>query len=751
MKKTVIVLTGLMLLAATGAWADPFFDQFEKDYKTLSQDLLNNTGEVAEINNFVYQKDAATFTLIKGTMHFQRYVNGRPTTAIYIGSAHVHIDVPTHAGRQGLWAVANDSIVDQDANLLFIRMADDFDLKLKEKFTFSQEQLDWGQMTKAKGEAQGEVYFPPRIQHPYDNYFRLLISCYERAADGFFWCDFNRYVFTYDPNWPEQVNVAYEFEPADIVVTTGARFQRRANDHDADSMLSDIPYPTTILSKTADIQLSGQDGRRIDAGKCAIDLLVNADSLRYTWIYLQFNLDMDSVTLDDKPINFERRKSFEYTGLILPKYYHAGDTLHLTVYYEGTNFDHFLPYVNDPSPCPQTITFTVPDSYTYFTSGMSPVEKIGNGRARFTATSPAPFDEFFFHCYATGIEDTTSVVSDLGLTLNFIISDRDIRRQACYIGRDKYQGSILAAFNFLSSHFGAPPFTFAEYVIPTGFQSMPGMIKVPQKACVTEGPWVNYGGFDVISGNGVARQWFGATMRPRSDREVWTHDALPAYMSLLFVQNNQTSQSYFDDLFARRDSLYRNLDIGQDMPLSGGTRLTAYSDENGTVDNYAAIRTNRGVWLMHMLRFLMYDVDAGTEAKFNAFLRDLFLTVNNRRFSNDDIRQIAEKHYGDDLSWFFRQWMYSVFIPEFDVTWSVTQRDGKYYIPVNVKTQKVTPDFQMPVIVRVVDADGKFQFSRQNLTGFTTDFELGPFDKAPKDFVFNEFMSVLSRDKVSKK
>ncbi len=750
MKKTVIVLTGLILLAATGARADAFFDQFNKDYNTLSQDLLNNTGEVAEISDFVYQKDVATITFTKGKIHFQRYVNGRPTTAIYIGTGHVHIDVPTHAGRQGLWAVAKDSVVDEDFEFLFIRMADDFDLALKEKFTFEQENLDWRQMAKAK-EEQGEFYFLPRIQHPYDNYFRLLISCYERAADGFFWCDFDRYVFTYDPNWPEQVNVAYEFEPADMVVTTGARFQRKENNHYADSLLSDIPYPTTILKKTAAVDLSGQDGRRLESGQCTLDLLVNADSLRYTWFYLQFNLELDSVKLGDTPVDFMRRKSFEYTGVILPQYFHAGDTLHLTAFYHGRNYDHFLPSVSNPAACPQEVTFTVPKGYAYYTSGMGPMEETDDGKMRFTATSPAPFTDFFYQCYATGVEDTLPKVSDLGLTLNFVIADRDIRRKSCFINRETYQTSIMAAFNYLSSRFGGPPFVFSEYVIPTGFQSMPGMIKVPQQACVTEGIWQNYGGFDAISGNGVARQWFGTMMRPRSDRDGWVHEALPAYMGLLFIQNDKSSQHYFDNLFGRRDSLYKNLDIGQDLPLSAGTRLTAFADENGLVDNYAAIRTNRGIWLMHMLRFVMYDVESGSETAFNGFLRELFLTVNNKTFTNADIRRLAEKHYGQDLGWFFEQWMYGVFIPKFDVTWTVASRDGKYYLPVTVKTEDVTPGFRMPVIVRVVDGDGQYKFYRKPLEGMSTKFELGPFDKAPQDFVFNEFMSILSRDNVSKK
>ena len=384
-------------------------------------------------------------------------------------------------------------------------------------------------------------------------------------------------------------------------------------------------------------------------------------------------------------------------------------------------------------------------------TGMGPVEKIGGGKARFTAATPAPFNRFYFHCYPTGIENVLPELTDGGLTLNYLVADRDIRRQACFIKPDKYRTAITGAFNTLAARFGQPPYVFAATVIPKGFLSMPGIIKVPQQACVTEGAWVRWGGFDLLAANGVAFQWFGAMMRPRSDREMWTYEALPAYMAILALQTQLTPQHYFDNLFERRDSIYTNLDIGQDMTLAGGRRVNTYADENAKVKHYESIITNRGVWLIHMLRFLMYDIETGTEGAFTGFLRDLYLLVNNKSFTNTDIQRIAEKHAGQDLDWFFRQWMYNVYIPKFDVSWSIAERDGKYYIPVAVRTADVLPDFTMPVAVRVVRADGTFDFERPTITGTGSSFELGPYDEKPNDFVFNEFMSVLSRDNVSKK
>jgi len=68
-----------------------------------------------------------------------------------------------------------------------------------------------------------------------------------------------------------------------------------------------------------------------------------------------------------------------------------------------------------------------------------------------------------------------------------------------------------------------------------------------------------------------------------------------------------------------------------------------------------------------------------------------------------------------------------------------------------VETKGVGADFTTPVALRVVGADGDQTYLRETVSGTQTEFSLGPFASKPKEFVFNEFYSVLSKDKVKKK
>ena len=163
------------------------------------------------------------------------------------------------------------------------------------------------------------------------------------------------------------------------------------------------------------------------------------------------------------------------------------------------------------------------------------------------------------------------------------------------------------------------------------------------------------------------------------------------------------------------------------------------------------IMSNRGVWLLHMLRFMMYDLEQKSEKKFQRFLHELSIFCNGKQYTNSDIQALAEKHYGEPLDWFFDQWLYQYGIPEFEVEYKIHNRKGGYSVTGDVKVKDVDPDFKMPVVLRVVTEDGQSTFYRHMISGTEDSFDLGMIDGKPKELIFNEFYSVLSRDKVKKK
>jgi hypothetical protein len=269
---------------------------------------------------------------------------------------------------------------------------------------------------------------------------------------------------------------------------------------------------------------------------------------------------------------------------------------------------------------------------------------------------------------------------------------------------------------------------------------MPGMAFAPQISCISE--FEAYGGMDLVTGDGLARLWFGNALQPRSDREQWVANALPHFLSLLFVENNRDTRAYYSNLFNRQDSILTFVERRWDKPLAAGDRLSS------------TLSSIKGVWMMHMLKILMLDLETHTTTNFMKFLRELSVVCNNTTFTNADIIKLAEKHYGGSLENFFAHWLYDINVPEFNVEYSFTKKNDGHYVTGSVVTEKVGADFSASVVMRVkLKGDGHDEsvLFRRTINAPSDSFELGPFSREPKEFKFNELFSVLSEDKVKKK
>ncbi|HVP06969.1 MAG TPA: hypothetical protein VMS71_03930 [Candidatus Acidoferrum sp.] len=744
MRTKCLVLTAILLsfAVATLAADSEAFKKFKDDYAALDQDLLNNETEVAPIKDFIYQKDAATFTFTDGRIFLARYIDGRPTTAFFIGKGHAQIDIPSHVERMSMAYASNDSLVNQDFDVILIKFGDNLDLKLREKIIFSKQTLEWKDYNILK-KAQSEFFFRPSIQHEYDNFFQLLRSIYERSDDGFFWCDFNRYVYSYDPNRPEQSIVAYERSGGDLVITDGAVQQRKERAISDDLQMSQILYPTTILERHADLVMGGLEGRDVEQADCKARLLVNADSLKYLSLFLSYNLNLDSMQVNGQNADFYRRRDFNFIGVLLPSTHHKGDTLDVRLWYHGSSYWTVFPYVEDPTPSKVSLTLLAPRGFSYLATGLGPAEKIDKG-VKFTIEPDQPYREFFFKGYGSNF-DTIKVVSDVGVPLDILKSHSiDKNRVTCFVPDQLYQTTNVDAFNFLCSQLGTPAGVFELYVYPyapithpEGTMTMPGIEAIPQECCIVNGT----GGFQLVAGYQTAQQWFGSLLRPASDREFWLADAMPEYLSLVYVEKSLPGGAFPSEMLHRRSLLDSVITRKMDMPLAAGTRIPD------------SLSLYKGAWLMHMLRFLMFDVNTGSDATFMKFVRELALTCNNREFTNADIVKLAEKYYGQPLDWFFKQWLFGRNRPEYTVDYSIVPKDNGFVVKVNVAAAGVDPAFSTPVLMSVagVKDDGGPAIFRQQISGPQTSFELGPFMKKPSQFQFNEFFSVLSSDKVKQK
>jgi len=712
---------------AQPTWHESTSD-FKSNYDLLGTHLQERKGDLADVSDFVYKKDVATFTFVRGRMLLQKYVMGRPTSAIFLGEGHVSVVVPPHCERQSLGAITGDSVVNQEFKVCVIRMADDLDLRLNEDFDFVEGTLTRPEFQRVLN-AHGERFFDPTLYDTHDNYFQLLSSAYERAGDGYFFADFNRYCFSFDPDRPEEVLIQYEFRPTDMYALNAASFQRREKGIYEDTAMSQITYPVTTLRKLADLEMAGADGLRMDHGAGTIHLVVNRDSIRFVPLFLQSRLTLDSAFCDGEQVGFSRRKDFDFVGVVLPEYRDRNDTLKITMHYHGYQATYTLPFTEKDETAPHFLRISHDRDFDYVIPFRTPGVSLDNSREQFMARIDWPLFDVSFISYSGGFD---SVEVDAGLDFPVTLLRRNGKSLS---GReDKCLKIATDALQFFSYRLGKPfgvdhLYTYLSYWLV----EMSGMMKIPTSGHrVTD----DIGGHHAMIGPVVAKQWFGSAVRRASTREDWLMKAVPEYLGLLYVQWAVGQEEFFSNLFTRQEWwTFAVGDRGHDKSLVGCPRT-------GTI-----IDVSKGVWVLHMLRGLLFDTETKSEERFWKFIRELVIVANNMEFTNADVILVAERNYGAPLDEFFSQWIYGTGQPVMDVEYSIRTEDTSYFVPVEVQVSGVPMEYAQPVLVRVTTPDRTF-IIRQNLTTGTNNFELGPFDSRPTDFRFNEFLSIMCKQEV---
>src|SRR5260370_9552100 len=116
--------------------------------------------------------------------------------------------------------------------------------------------------------------------------------------------------------------------------------------------------------------------------------------------------------------------------------------------------------------------------------------------------------------------------------------------------------------------------------------------------------------------------------------------------------------------------------------------------------DFQSLVTDKGAMILHMLRWVM------GEDKFFKTMRSFATQFAGKSASTDDFRTIAEQNYGDQLTWFFSQWLDSTGAPEFKVKYTVYRLGSNKGFRVTGEIAKDLDLFRMPVALNV-HTDGR--------------------------------------------
>ncbi len=230
--------------------------------------------------------------------------------------------------------------------------------------------------------------------------------------------------------------------------------------------------------------------------------------------------------------------------------------------------------------------------------------------------------------------------------------------------------------------FGEYPFLNEKYAIAE-FQH-PGAME-HQTATSMGWGWVNgTTSNDWVVAHELSHSWVGDMITMTEWSHAWCKEGFATYCEAL----------YFEDLFG--SAYYHDYMASMNILAYAADRLYAIDPPLDSSIYY------KGAWVLHMLRHVLGDTDFFDGVR--AYVDDpafRYATANT-----DELAGSFEAVSGQDLSWFFDEWIYSPGYPIYDVDWSASPASGTGYdITLTVdQVQTLGPVFTMPIDV-VVETD----------------------------------------------
>jgi aminopeptidase N len=187
----------------------------------------------------------------------------------------------------------------------------------------------------------------------------------------------------------------------------------------------------------------------------------------------------------------------------------------------------------------------------------------------------------------------------------------------------------------------------------------------------------------------LAHQWFGDMVTCRNFRDMWLNESFASYYDPLFIRSQQGQEEFEYTMF-------------QDQ--AAGVRIDTIRGRKPVVSNnsYGDNVYPRGAAILHMLRYVLGD---------DMYQRAIKQYVVQHKFQpveTNDLKMAIEEETGQNLQWFFDEWLYKAGHPVFDVSyqWSESSKEVRLSVKQTQTMDSLTGVFKMPVDIEITTASG---------------------------------------------
>lgn len=188
----------------------------------------------------------------------------------------------------------------------------------------------------------------------------------------------------------------------------------------------------------------------------------------------------------------------------------------------------------------------------------------------------------------------------------------------------------------------------------------------------------------------LAHQWFGDLITCANWQNLWLNEGFATYSEAVYAEAEYGEEAYWNAM---------NFRMGNALRAVGTLFL---QDTTSVSQMFQTDRVySKGATVLHMLRHVLGD---------SVFFRSLRSYVADPRFrynvaTTEDFEQVCEGVSGQNLGYFFNEWVYGEKYPKYDLQWHLDSAGHSVTVTIDQETGTTNPSFfTMPIDIRLTAA-----------------------------------------------
>jgi aminopeptidase N len=318
---------------------------------------------------------------------------------------------------------------------------------------------------------------------------------------------------------------------------------------------------------------------------------------------------------------------------------------------------YWMPCWDEPFDKPERgvmLNITVPDTFQVCANGLLDSVTTGAGTKTYWWNHPYPIATYLINFAASRfVSWKHDLIQPNGDTVPsvYFMWPADSAVSVSTLGR------IPEMFEFYSDTAMFGPYPFEKYGIVPGYYGFPWGGMENQTLTMIHTQWLRQGDDDGMA-HELSHMWYGDMVTCVDFRNIWLNEGFATYFECLYV-GHAGGRSVFNNYIAGKGASA----IQQDR-----VRRFAIFDPP-EIYNYGTIYC-KGAWVEHTLRWVLGDTAWGQPGVFFRALRAYGDSFRYGCASTDDYCRINEQESGQELSWFFDEWVYQAGYPKYHLNWN---------------------------------------------------------------------------------